>query len=56
MLRVVHRTPVGIADPVFSRDIGFYVFTLPALAAALGFLTALAVISFLLLVPLYWMR
>jgi uncharacterized membrane protein (UPF0182 family) len=56
VLRVIHRTPFGIADPVFSRDIGFYVFTLPALAAALGFLSTLAVISLLLLVPLYWMR
>ncbi len=56
VLRVIHRTPFGIADPVFSRDIGFYVFTLPGLAVALGFLTTLAVISLLLLVPLYWMR
>ena len=37
VLRVIYRTPFGIADPIFSRDIGFYVFTLPALAAALGF-------------------
>ena len=56
VLRVIYRTPFGIADPVFSRDIGFYVFTLPALAAVLGFLTTLAVISLLLLIPLYWMR
>ena len=56
VLRVIHRTPFGIADPVFSRDIGFYVFTLPGLAAAFGFLTTLAVISLLLLTPLYWMR
>jgi uncharacterized membrane protein (UPF0182 family) len=56
VLRMIYRTPFGIADPVFSRDIGFYVFTLPGLAAALGFLTTLAVISLLLLVPLYWVR
>src|SRR5918996_4499094 len=56
VLRVIHRTPFGIADPVFARDIGFYVFTLPGLAAAFGFLTTLAAISLLLLVPLYWMR
>ena len=56
MLQVIYRTPFGIADPVFSRDIGFYVFTLPALAAVLGFLTTLTVISLLLLIPLYWMR
>ena len=34
-------------DPVFSRDIGFYVFTLPALSAALGFLSTLATLSLL---------
>ena len=56
VLRVIHRTPFGIADPIFSRDIGFYVFTLPGLAAGLGFLTTIVVISLLLLVPLYWMR
>ncbi len=56
VLRVIHRTPFGIADPVFSRDIGYYVFTLPGLSLALGFLTTLAVLSLLLVVPLYWMR
>ena len=56
VLRVIYRTPFGIADPVFSRDIGFYVFTLPGISAALGFLTSLAFISLFLLIPLYWMR
>jgi hypothetical protein len=56
VLRVIHQTPFGTADPVFSRDIGFYVFTLPALSAAIGFLTTLAFLSVLLLIPLYWMR
>jgi uncharacterized membrane protein (UPF0182 family) len=56
VLLVIHRVPFGIVDPVFSRDLGFYVFTLPALTAALGFLTTLALISLFLLVPLYWMR
>ena len=56
VLLVIHRTPFGVVDPIFSRDIGFYVFTLPGLAAALGFLTTLSVISLFLLIPLYWMR
>jgi uncharacterized protein len=29
-LRARHATPFGVEDPVFHRDIGFYVFTLPA--------------------------
>ena len=56
VLRVIYRTPFGITDPVFSRDIAFYVFVLPGLAAALGFLSTLTVICLLLLVPLYWLR
>ena len=56
VLRAIYGTPFGIADPIFSRDIGFYVFTLPALSAAIGFLTALTRLCLFLLIPLYWMR
>jgi len=56
VLLAVYRTPFGIADPVFSRDIGFYVFTLPAISTGIGFLYRLALISLVLLVPLYWLR
>ena len=56
VLRAINRTPFGILDPIFSRDIGFYVFTLPALAAAIGFLAGLAVICLLLIVVVYWLR
>ncbi len=56
VLRVIYQTPFGTADPVFSRDIGFYIFTLPGLSAALGFLTTLVVLCLLLLTPLYWLR
>ncbi len=56
VLQVIYQTKFGIADPVFSRDIGFYVFTLPALSAAIGLLTTLAVLCLLLLIPLYWLR
>jgi uncharacterized protein len=56
VLRTIYRTPFGINDPIFSRDIGFYVFSLPALSAALGFLSTLVIISLLLVLPLYWLR
>jgi uncharacterized membrane protein (UPF0182 family) len=56
VLRMIYRTPFGISDPVFSRDIGFYVFTLPGLAALLGLLSGLTSIALLLLLPVYWMR
>src|SRR5215217_2749692 len=56
VLRFIYRTPFGIRDPVFSRDVGFYVFTLPALSAALGFLSTLALISLVVIVPVYVVR
>ncbi|MEZ0332404.1 MAG: UPF0182 family protein [Gemmatimonadales bacterium] len=56
VLQVIYQTKFGIADPVFSRDIGFYVFTLPGLSVAIGLLTTLAVLCLLLLIPLYWLR
>jgi uncharacterized protein len=56
VLRTIYRTPFGINDPIFSRDIGFYVFSLPALSAALGFLSTLVIISLLMVLPLYWLR
>ena len=36
VLRFVYRNPFGTRDPVFSRDIGFYVFTLPGSVCCLG--------------------
>jgi hypothetical protein len=56
VLRVIYATPFGTKDPVLSRDIGFYVFTLPGLSAAFGFLSGLLFISLVLLVPLYRLR
>jgi uncharacterized protein len=56
VLQALYRTPFGIADPIFGRDIGFYVFTLPALSLALGLLSALLVISLLVVLPIYWIR
>ncbi len=56
VLRALNRTPFGVADPIFSRDVGFYVFTLPALSTALGFFSGLAAISFFLVLPVYWLR
>ena len=56
VLRALNATPFGTVDPVFSRDVGFYVFKLPALAALLGYLNAMAVITFLLSTLLYALR
>src|SRR5688572_11137311 len=44
-LQATHGTPFGVTDPVFGRDVGYYVFTLPAIEAALGLVYGLLVLS-----------
>ncbi len=39
LLLFFNSVPFGLADPLFSRDIGFYVFHLPALTALYNWLT-----------------
>jgi uncharacterized membrane protein (UPF0182 family) len=56
VLLAIYGTPFGIADPVFARDIGFYVFTLPALSTALGILVTLTILSLAIVIPVYWVR
>ena len=56
VLGFIHRTPFGAVDPVFGRDIGFYVFILPALSALLTLASSLTVICLLVLLPVYWTR
>ena len=56
VLLALYRTPFGIADPVFSRDTGFYVFTLPALSAVLGLLATLATLSLAMVIAVYGVR
>lgn len=44
ILLLLHGTTVGKQDPVFGLDIGFYLFTLPALHGIVGFASAVLVI------------
>jgi uncharacterized protein len=45
LVQLVYRTPFGTVDPVFGRDIGYYIFTLPALELAANFIFALLLLS-----------
>ena len=56
VLRSMYATPFGTRDPVFGRDVGFYVFQLPALSVALGYLFALLLVSLIALAPVYALR
>jgi uncharacterized protein len=56
VLQFLHRTPFGAPDPVFGRDLGYYVFTVPVVAAAIGLVTALTTFALLASVALYVLR
>jgi uncharacterized protein len=56
VLQFLDRVPFGVTDPVFARDVGYYVFTLPAISMILGILMALTVLSLLICAPIYWLR
>ncbi len=54
--RFLHATDFGMTDPVFGRDIGYYVFTLPVLSGGIGLVTGLAILALVLTTPLYLLR
>jgi uncharacterized membrane protein (UPF0182 family) len=55
-LQFVYRTPFGVADPVFGRDVGYYVFTMPAITLAVSMLFMLLFSLGAILLPLYVVR
>ena len=57
VLQAIYRTPFGQIDPIFGRDIGYYVFILPAIELAVGFALSLVVLSLLLIaLPIHFAR
>ena len=56
ILVYLNGQPFGIEDPQFGRDIGFYVFDLPALRFAYGWLMGVAVMTTLTAAGLYLVR
>ncbi|MDP3774791.1 MAG: UPF0182 family protein [Gemmatimonadales bacterium] len=56
VLQFLHRTPFGVSDPVFGRDVGYYVFTVPVLSGTIGLVTALTMLALLAVTALYVLR
>ena len=57
LVQFYYRTPFGDVDPIFGRDVAYYVFTLPTLELTLGMAsTALLFTLVLLVVPIYVAR
>ncbi len=52
-----YRTPFGDVDPIFGRDIAYYVFTLPAVQVAMDWAWGLVFVSLVIVaVPIYLAR
>ncbi len=56
VLQFLHRTPFGVTDPVFGRDVGYYVFTLPVIEGALDLVIAVTTFALLATIALYVVR
>ena len=54
VLSFLNATSFGIVDPVFSRDVGFYVFSFPVIKLLQGYLLGMAIFSTLISVAIYY--
>jgi hypothetical protein len=55
ILRFLHQQPFGVADPLFSKDVGFYVFSLPFFQFMRGWLLGALILSLLGTIGLYFL-
>src|SRR5256886_7449030 len=56
VLQFLHRTPFGVTDPVFCPGVGYYVFTGPLIAGAIGLVIAVTTLTLLATIMLYALR
>lgn len=47
MLRYLNQRPFGVLDPIFSQDVGFYIFTLPVYRFLQGWLMEVLILTLL---------
>jgi len=52
----LHGGPVGVKDPYFDRDVGFFLFALPAYQTLIGGAMVLVVLAALLAVVVLWLH
>ena len=55
-LRYVYQVPYGQNDPLFARDIGFYLFSLPAYVAIKDWLLFTLAVGAIFAAALYWVH
>ena len=55
-LRFLHQVPYGQSDPLYGKDIGFYIFSLPAYVELKDWVLATLALSALCAAVLYWVH
>src|SRR6516165_8899587 len=55
-LQFLYQAPFGANDPVYDKDISFYLFTLPALVAIKNWLVFTLFLSVLFVAAIYWVH
>jgi len=56
VLKFISGAAFGATDPIFNQDIGFYVFSLPVLQAALGLVKTLVILTLIGCAIIYFLR
>ena len=55
-LRFSHAAPFGQIEPVFGREVGFYVFTLPMLSFLQGWVLGMLILTLIATIAFYFLR
>src|SRR6202040_437103 len=55
-LRFLYQVPFGASDPLYGKDIGFYLFTLPAYVAVKNWMLITVLLSAALAGAVYWVH
>src|SRR5713101_4855700 len=56
LLKGMNGVALGTKDPLFNRDISFYLFRLPLISGVLGTVTTLTLLSLVATAAMYWLR
>jgi uncharacterized membrane protein (UPF0182 family) len=56
LLKGLNGVALGTSDPLFNRDISFYLFRLPLISGVLGTVTTLTLLSLVATAAMYWLR
>jgi uncharacterized membrane protein (UPF0182 family) len=56
LAQFVYRTPFGVTDPIYGRDLAYYVFTMPMLENALAFAIGTGWLALLMAIAIYLAR